>query len=118
MRRSLIAQLPKTISNRTNPYPYSFKTVQNMDASKTMKLQLKGIKSGQTIHLLGTNDIPDGEVIIEIKIKSKGDKKERLERLNRIFGAWKNQSDLDQIFTEIDEERHANYGRKIDSFDF
>lgn len=83
-----------------------------------MKLQFQGIKSGQTIRLLETNDIPDGEVIIEIKVKRKSDKKVRLERLSHIFGAWKNQGDLDQIFAEIDEERHADYGRKIDSFDF
>jgi hypothetical protein len=32
---------------------------------------------------------------------------ERLIRLNKLFGAWKDQPDLAERFTEIDRERHA-----------
>jgi hypothetical protein len=42
---------------------------------------------------------------------------ERLTRLNKLFGAWKNQPDLAEKFAEIDRERHAYQGRPIDSMD-
>lgn len=42
---------------------------------------------------------------------------ERLRRLNELFGLWRNQPELDNIFAEIDRERHAYQGRKIDSLD-
>jgi hypothetical protein len=42
---------------------------------------------------------------------------ERLARLNKLFGAWKNQPDLTEKFAEIDRERHAYRGRPIDSMD-
>lgn len=42
---------------------------------------------------------------------------ERLTRLNQIFGGWKNQSALDEIFAKIDSERHAYCGRAIESID-
>ncbi len=42
---------------------------------------------------------------------------ERLARINQVLGAWKDQPDLMKIFAEIDQERHAYRGRKIDSMD-
>lgn len=63
-------------------------------------MKVKGIKRGQTIELLE-----------EINIQ------ERLTRLNQLFGAWKNQPALDEIFADIDTERHAYRGRAIESID-
>ena len=83
-----------------------------------MKLQIQGIKSGQTIQLLDIVNIPDGTVFLEIEADRPKDKSARLARLNRIFGAWRNQQDIDLIFADIDTQRHRDYGRKIDSFDF
>lgn len=40
---------------------------------------------------------------------------ERLAKLSKLFGAWKNQDDLTEIFAEIDQERHAYRGRGIES---
>jgi antitoxin ParD1/3/4 len=40
---------------------------------------------------------------------------ERLAKLNKLFGAWKNQDDLTEIFAEIDQQRHAYRGRNIES---
>jgi hypothetical protein len=42
---------------------------------------------------------------------------ERLDRINQVLGAWKDQADLVEIFAEIDRERHAYRGRQIDSMD-
>jgi hypothetical protein len=42
---------------------------------------------------------------------------ERLTRLNKLFGAWKDQPDLAEKFAEIDRERHVYRGRQIDSMD-
>jgi hypothetical protein len=39
---------------------------------------------------------------------------ERLARLNQLFGAWKDQPDLEANFAEIDRNRHAYRGRQID----
>ncbi|MBD2488416.1 type II toxin-antitoxin system ParD family antitoxin [Aulosira sp. FACHB-615] len=42
---------------------------------------------------------------------------EKLAKLNKLFGAWKNQPDLTEIFAEIDQQRHAYQGRSLDSID-
>ena len=89
-------------------------------------MKIKGIKRGQTIELLEQVDVPDGtEVSLEVEILSNLDNsskppltdEERLAKLNELFGAWKDQPDLDEIFAQIDRERHAYRGRQIDSFD-
>ncbi|NJO66035.1 MAG: hypothetical protein HC836_50610 [Richelia sp. RM2_1_2] len=90
-------------------------------------MKIRGIKRGQNIELLEQiNDIPDGtEIIIDFKISSDINiqkkqsltDEERLAKLNELFGTWKNQPDLIEIYDEIDKERHSYRGRKIDSFD-
>ncbi|MGF1677113.1 MAG: hypothetical protein ACFCUV_26025 [Rivularia sp. (in: cyanobacteria)] len=90
-------------------------------------MKVRGIKRGQNIELLEQiNDIPDGtEIIIDFKISSNKNipnkqpltDEERLAKLNELFGAWKNQPDLIEIYDEIDKQRHNYRGRKIDSFD-
>lgn len=42
---------------------------------------------------------------------------EKLARLNQLFGTWKNQSELTEIFAEIDKERHVYQRRIIDLID-
>jgi hypothetical protein len=83
-----------------------------------MKLQIQGIKSGQTIQLLKAVNIPDGTVFLEIEIDKLSDKTSRIERLNKLFGIWQNESDLDLVFADNDKQRHSDCGRNIDSFDF
>ncbi len=90
-------------------------------------MKVRGIKRGQNIELLEQiSDIPDGtEIIIDLRISS--DKniqnkqsltdEERLAKLNKLFGTWKAQPDLMEIYEEIDKQRHAYRGREIDSFD-
>ncbi len=90
-------------------------------------MKIKGIKRGQTIEILEQlNNIPDGtEIIIDLKFvenqtpepKLNLTEEERLAKLNKLFGVWKNQPDLTEIFAEIDQERHAYQGRNIDSID-
>jgi hypothetical protein len=88
-------------------------------------MKIKGIKRGQTIELLEQiNNIPDGtEIIVELEItptqinkkKQPLTDEERLARLNKLFGVWKDQPDLTEVFAEIDEHRHAYRGRVIHS---
>jgi hypothetical protein len=81
-------------------------------------MRVKGIKRGKNIELLEEINIPDGtEIHMEVKIEQPLSEQERLTRLKQIFGAWKNQPDLDTIFTDIDTQRHAYRGRAIESFD-
>lgn len=90
-------------------------------------MKVKGIKRGQTIELLEQiESIPDGsEVLIDLELtssnksgwKSPLTNEERLTKLNQLFGVWKDQPELLEIFAEIDRERHAYQGRKIDSLD-
>ena len=78
-----------------------------------MKLQVRGIKQGQTVQLLETVVLPDGEVVIEFQIGNPSQQTERLQRLNQLFGVWKDQPNIDLIFAEIDQERHSYYGREV-----
>lgn len=81
-------------------------------------MKIKGIKRGQTIELLEQINIPDNtELIIEVELQLPLSEAERLTRLNQLFGVWSEESALDEIFTEIDRERHAYQGRMIESLD-
>jgi len=81
-------------------------------------LKVKGIKRGKSIELLEEINIPDGvEITVEVAIGQPLSIQERLTKLNQIFGAWKNQPTLDEIFAEIDSERHAYQGRAIEAID-
>ena len=88
-------------------------------------MKVKGIKRGQTIELLEQiNSIPNGaEIIVELEVSTTDTNEikqlltdeERLIKLNQLFGAWKEQQELIEIFAEIDRERHAYRGRMIDT---
>ncbi|MDF5723650.1 MAG: hypothetical protein PUP91_24925 [Rhizonema sp. PD37] len=83
-------------------------------------MKVKGIKRGQTIEILDKiNDIPNGtEIIVDLNVSSNENvrieqtltDKEKLARLNKLFGAWKDQPELMEIFTEIDKDRHVYRG--------
>ncbi|MBW4673477.1 MAG: hypothetical protein KME52_05505 [Desmonostoc geniculatum HA4340-LM1] len=88
-------------------------------------MKIRGIKRGQTIELLEQiNSIPDGaEIVVDLELFSNQRlEKEphlldeaRLAKLNQLFGIWKDQPELTEIFTEIDQQRHAYQGRVTDS---
>jgi hypothetical protein len=91
-------------------------------------MRVRGIKRGQNIELFEQiQNIPDGtEITVDLEISANNKNiqnkqpltdEERLAKLNELFGAWKNQPDLIEIYDEIDKERHSYRGRKIDSFD-
>ncbi len=70
-------------------------------------MRIRGVKRGQTIDLLEQiNEIPDGqEIIVDLKIsvsieqtKQSLTDSERLARLNKLFGVWKDQPELIEIF--------------------
>ncbi|MFN7415992.1 MAG: hypothetical protein ACK5RT_19255 [Dolichospermum sp.] len=84
-------------------------------------MKVRGIKHGQNIELLEQlNNIPDGtEIMIDLEFIEKQipepkihlTEEEKLAKLNKLFGAWKNQPDLTEIFAEIDQQRHTYEGR-------
>ncbi len=81
-------------------------------------MKIKGIKRGKQIELLDEINIPDGtEIYLEVDVEQPLSEQERLTRLNQIFGIWKNQTELDDIFAEIDTERHAYRGRALETLD-
>ncbi|MBN3957897.1 hypothetical protein [Nostoc sp. NMS8] len=90
-------------------------------------MKVRGIKRGQNIEILEQlNNIPDGtEIIIDVEFIANQitepqlllTDEERLARLNQLFGAWKNQPELTEIFAEIDQQRHTYQGRTLDSLD-
>lgn len=90
-------------------------------------MKFRGIKRGQNIEVLEQlNNIPDGtEIIIDLEFiehqviepKQPLAEQERLAKLNKLFGVWKDQPELTAIFAEIDRERHTYQGRNIDSID-
>ena len=45
-------------------------------------------------------------------------KDDQWQQLQKAFGTWENDSELDQIFTEIDQRRHDYRGRELDSESF
>lgn len=80
-------------------------------------MKIKGVKHGKQIELLEEINIPDGtEIYLEFEVEQPLSEQERLTKLNQIFGVWKNQPDVDEIFTEIDTERHA-YRGTVESLD-
>ncbi|MDB9323986.1 hypothetical protein PN483_18815 [Nodularia spumigena CS-591/04] len=73
-------------------------------------MKVRGIKRGQNIEVLEQLDnIPDGtEIIIDLELIANQvtepqpplTEEERLARLNQLFGAWKNQPELTENFTD------------------
>ncbi|MFH7025235.1 MAG: hypothetical protein ACHBN1_07490 [Heteroscytonema crispum UTEX LB 1556] len=71
-------------------------------------MRIRVVKRGQTIELLEQiNEIPDGqEIIVDLKFSATSIEQtkqsltdsERLARLNKLFGAWKDQPELIEIF--------------------
>ncbi len=89
-------------------------------------MKIKGIKRGQAIELLQNINIPDGsEIIVELSVSSNENieanpsltDEEKLKKLNQLFGVWKDQPELTEIFAEINRQRHAYRGRVINSID-
>jgi hypothetical protein len=39
---------------------------------------------------------------------------DRLAKLQQLFGCWRDQTDLGQIFAQIDQDRHTDLGRELD----
>ncbi len=74
----------------------------------------KGIKRGKTIELLDELPVPDGlEIFIEIPDNLSTEQKGKWEQLQAIIGAWKDDEELEEIFNEIDRERHADLGQPL-----
>jgi hypothetical protein len=42
------------------------------------------------------------------------DVQERLAKIQQLFGCWRDQPDLMEIFAEIDRDRHTDLGRSVE----
>jgi hypothetical protein len=79
-------------------------------------MKLKGIVRGQVIELPQGTALPDGtEVTIDVTpMVQPLDVQERLAKIQQLFGCWRDQPDLVEIFAEIDRDRHADFGRSVE----
>ena len=76
-------------------------------------MKIQGIIKGNTIELLEDLSLPNG-VKISLEIPDNLIQKKLLwEDLETLIGVWKNQPELDDIFSEIDQERQADLGVEI-----
>ncbi|MDZ8031396.1 hypothetical protein [Nostoc sp. DedSLP04] len=90
-------------------------------------MQIRGIKRGQTIELLEQiHSIPDGaEIIVNLELpatepvlaKLDLTDEQKLAKLNQLFGVWQDQTELIDIFAEINQQRHTYQGRVINSIE-
>ena len=81
-------------------------------------MKVRGIKRGQNIEILEIlNNIPDGtEIIIDLEFIENQITKpqqaltetEKLAKLNQLFGAWKNQPELQQLQVECNTIKGAD----------
>lgn len=71
-------------------------------------------RRGKTIELAEQLPIPEGlEIFIEIPDNLTTDPEGKWEKLQAIIGAWKDNQEIAEIFTDIDRERHADLGQPI-----
>ena len=73
-------------------------------------MKVKGIIRGQTIHLLEPISIEDG-VEIEVDIPDNITIVPDWDKLKELFGIWQNDSEIDEIFAEINYQRHSDLSR-------
>ena len=52
------------------------------------------------------------------KIPSSSNRDEQWKQLQKAFGTWGNDPELNQIFSDIDEQRHNYRGRELDPDSF
>lgn len=76
-------------------------------------MKIQGIIKGNTIELLEDLSLPNGVKISRSIPDNLIQKKILWEELETLIGVWKNQPELDDIFSEIDQERHADLGVEI-----
>ena len=76
-------------------------------------MKIQGIIKGNTIELLEDLSLPNGVKISRSIPDNLIQKKLLWEELETLIGVWKNQPELNDIFSEIDQERHADLGVEI-----
>jgi hypothetical protein len=77
-------------------------------------MKIRGIVNGKTIELLDELPVPDGlEIFIEIPDHLSTEQNEKWKQLQAVIGAWKDDQEIGEIFTEIDGERHADLGQPL-----
>ncbi len=79
-------------------------------------IKFKAIVHGQVIELPPGVQLPDGsEVTIDVEAMPIGDDDQtQLAKLQQLFGCWRDQPDLVEIFEQVDRDRHSDLGRSID----
>jgi hypothetical protein len=84
-------------------------------------MKVKGIIKNNQIELIDNLSLAEGtEVIIEIPDRSIVNKESQWQKPQKVIGSWKNDSEIDDIFHDLDLDlkRHQDRGRDIDFEDF
>jgi hypothetical protein len=79
-------------------------------------MKLKGVVRDRVIELpLGT-ELPDGtEVTIDVTSPVQPvDVEERRAKIQQLFGCWRDQADLVEIFGVIEHDRRMDFGRSVE----
>ncbi len=76
-------------------------------------MKLKGIIKGQSIELLEPIAMAEGsEVTIEI-LESELENTPDWTELQKVIGVWQNDTEITEIFAELERERHLDLGREV-----
>jgi hypothetical protein len=77
-------------------------------------MKIKGIIRDKNIQLLENISIAEGtEVTVEIPESSLINQDSQWQKLQKVIGTWKDDSEIDKIFNDMDEERHKYRGRDL-----
>ena len=78
-----------------------------------MSITAKCIINHGTIKLPQSISLPDGmRVLINIEPLLKNAQRKKIAR--ELAGSWEKDASIDLLFTEIEKERHAYFGRNIE----
>jgi hypothetical protein len=79
-------------------------------------MQLKAIKQGNTLKIKEELNLVDGEeIIISINNYQLQQSKPSItwDDFTEVIGAWSDDDNITEVFKEIDQERHEDFGREV-----
>lgn len=82
-----------------------------------VELQSADLPVGSTVEVIVLVNAADASVMLSPHPLSGLSQDQRIAKIHSALGGWKNDSEITEIFAEIDEERHTYQGRSLATFD-